>query len=69
VFNIGDHKYGLHHRGGVEGAYIHVHHSHEIEMLHTMQATCSKAITKLCFELFHRFPNADIMAIFGMVYP
>jgi len=69
VFDIGDQKYGLHHCGGVEGAYIHVHHFHEIEMLHTMKATCSKVATKLCFELSHRFPDADIMAIFGMVYP
>jgi hypothetical protein len=69
VFDIGDQKYGLHHCGGVEGVYIHAHHFHEIGMLHTMSATCSKVATKLWFELSHKFLDANIMAIFGMVYP
>jgi hypothetical protein len=43
----------------VEGVYIHVHHSHEIEMFHAVKATCSKATTKLCFELSHRFPKPN----------
>jgi hypothetical protein len=50
VFSISDQKYGLHHRGGAEGAYIHVHHFHEIEMLHTMKATCLEVACVLnCF--------------------
>jgi hypothetical protein len=36
-FDIGDHKCELHYCVGVEGAYIHVHHFHEIEMLPTMR--------------------------------
>jgi len=49
----------LNHHGGVEGVYIHVHHFHEIEMFHTVKVTCSKATTKLCFELSHRFPKPN----------
>jgi hypothetical protein len=59
----------LHHNGGVEGVYIHVHHYHEIEIFHTMKVTCSKVAIKLCFELSHKFPNVEIMATLGMVYP
>ncbi len=34
-----------------------------------MKVACAKVATKLCFELFHRFPNVEIMAALGMVYP
>jgi len=30
--------------------YTHVHHFHEIEMLHTMKVACSKAATELCLS-------------------
>ncbi len=46
-----------------------MHHFHEVEMLHTMKAACAKVAIKLCLELFHRFPNVEIMATLGMVYP
>jgi len=48
---------------------IHVHHFHEVKMFHIMKATCLEVATKLCSELFCRFPNVEIMATLGMVYP
>ncbi len=65
MFNIDK----LHHCGGVEGAYIHVHHHHETQMLHIVKVACSKAITKFCFELFCRFSDVEIKVTLSMVYP
>jgi len=40
----------------------------KIAMLEIIKATCSKATSNLCFELFHRFLDVKVMVVFGMVY-
>jgi hypothetical protein len=68
AFNIADHNNGLHHRGGSIGAYVHVNMSDQFAMIKLVKVACSKATTILCFELFLKFLDAEIMLAFGIVY-
>jgi len=68
AFNIVDHNYKLHHRGGSNGVYVHVNMSDWFAIIESMKATCSKATTTLCVELFRKFLDVEIMSTFGIVY-
>jgi hypothetical protein len=69
AFNIVDHNYKLHHRGGSNGAYVHVNMSDQFAMIELVKAACSKATTTICVELFRKFLNVEIMSTLGIVYP
>jgi hypothetical protein len=68
AFNIADHNNGHHHHGGSIGVYVHVNMSHQFAMIKLVKVACSKATTTLCFELFLKFLDAEIMLVFGIVY-
>jgi len=68
AFSIADHNYGLHHRAGFNGAYVHVNMNDQATMIELMKVTCSKATTTLCVELFCKFLDVEIMSALGIVY-
>jgi hypothetical protein len=68
AFNIVGHNYRFHHRGGSNGAYVHVNMRDRSTMIESVKATCLEVATTLCVELFRRFLDAEIMSTIGIVY-
>jgi hypothetical protein len=66
--NIVGHNYEVYHRGGSNGAYVHVNMNDQSTMIESVKVSCFEIATTLCVELSRRFHDAEIMLTFGIVY-